>query len=495
MLLFILGYYLLMTIGEKKQDRYFLPVYPWIDLIAAFGLIWIYEFSFRLYHNVVQTPDLTPSAMGLTPYALRFRHYSLNLLLILVLLVNGYLVAVNFPYYFTYYNPFLGGLTAAAKVLTIGWGEGLDQAAAYLNQMTPPGQVRVASWYESTFAPFYHGPSISYSKEKGKVLAGDYAIFYINQTQRQFPDEVMFDYFQSRFEPVKTITLRGLDYAWIYPSLGVDHYGPDQTYTGIASLLAWQWVNGDVPLTSGQPADFELYWEYLGKQPEEHLFFRLVDAQGHPWAEGESQPVTTENPPPESWREGEIIFDRGHLTPPPDMPPGQYQLQLGFYTQAPAVTSGELLFTIPPTEALITIGQAQLAPSYRLPPTARPVNQPLGPSLTLLGASWPDEPVPAQTDFPLDLYWQINQPLPANTQLHVGLLDETGTVAQAWFNLTLAETFNPEATTWQPGDLIHTHWQLDLLPEALPGKYHFELVQAEDTDVTLPFGQLIVSEH
>ena len=173
----------------------------------------------------------------------------------------------------------------------------------------------------------------------------------------------------------------------------------------------------------------------------------------------------------------------------------QCNLQIGFYTQAPAVTSGELLFTIPPTEALITIGQAQLAPSYRLPPTARPVNQPLGPSLTLLGASWPDEPVPAQTDFPLDLYWQINQPLPANTQLHVGLLDETGTVAQAWFNLTLAETFNPEATTWQPGDLIHTHWQLDLLPEALPGKYHFELVQAEDTDVTLPFGQLIVSEH
>src|SRR5690606_11712571 len=33
-LLFLAGYYLLMTIGEKKQDRYFLPVYPWLNLLA-----------------------------------------------------------------------------------------------------------------------------------------------------------------------------------------------------------------------------------------------------------------------------------------------------------------------------------------------------------------------------------------------------------------------------------------------------------------------------
>ena len=50
-------------------------------------------------------------------------------------------------------------------------------------------------------------------------------------------------------------------------------------------------------------------------------------------------------------------------------------------------------------------------------------------------------------------------------------------------------------TTWQPGNIIHTRWQFDLLPEVPPGKYHFELVLADDTTVTLPFGKLLVSEE
>ena len=36
-LIFIAGYYILMTIGEKKQDRYFLPVYPWLNLARGSG--------------------------------------------------------------------------------------------------------------------------------------------------------------------------------------------------------------------------------------------------------------------------------------------------------------------------------------------------------------------------------------------------------------------------------------------------------------------------
>jgi hypothetical protein len=474
-LLFVLGYYLLMSLGEKKQERYFLPVYPWLDFVAAVGLVAIANYLLSHF----------------TPHVSRNMQYAIGFLLALIFLINGYLVAVSFPYYLTYYNPLLGGIKSAAKVITIGWGEGLDVAADYLNQHANSNETRVSSWYESTFAPFYDGPSISYSKEKGKVLAGDYAVFYINQTQRRFPDDVLFDYFEERFKPVETITLAGLDYAWIYPSLGIDHYIQDQTYTGIASLLAWQRVKGDIPLVPGEPADFELYWEYLGKQPEEHFFFRLVDSQGRRWAEGESQPVPSENPPVAQWREGEIIYERGTITPPLGMPPGQYQLQIGFYTQAPAVTEGELLFIVPEDEALITIDRADHSPSFVLPTAVSSVEQPLGDTLTLLGVNWPTDPV--QTAFPLDLYWRVAQPFPADSEIHLGLMDETGAARQAWFSLTLAETFNSAETTWQPGDIIQTRWQFELLPEVPPGKYHFELVLADDTTVTLPFGKLLVS--
>jgi hypothetical protein len=474
-LFFILGYYVLMTIGEKKQERYFLPAYPWLDLIAAVGLVSLLDYPFipRLIHRVSR----------------------LALLLLTILIVNGLLVASNFPYYLTYYNPLLGGIKSAAKVITIGWGEGLNLAAEYLNQKTDPAQTRVASWYESTFAPFYHGPSISYSKEKGKALAGDYVIFYINQTQRRFPDEIMFDYFETRFKPEKVITLHGLDYAWIYPSLGVDHYIQDQTYTGIASLLAWQWANGDdVPLIPGQPANFELYWEYLGKELDETFFFRLVDAGGHIWAEGESQPVAAENPPIEQWREGEIIFERGSLTLPVDIPPGQYQLQIGFYTKAPAVTEGELLFVVPDDEVLVIVGHANHSVSYALPPTATPIDQSLGNGLTLLGVTGPGHSLVPESTLFLDLYWRVEQPLTADAGLHLGLIDEAEVAKQAWFDLSLAETFSPTETTWQPGDIIHTRWQLDLLPQVGPGGYHFEVVLAEDITQILPFGRLEIRE-
>lgn len=473
-LLFILGYYLLMTIGEKKQERYFLPVYPWLNLFAAAGLVAI--LNSQLLSRV-------------TRYAPRF-----FLLLLTILIVNGYLIATHLPYYFTYYNPLFGGITGAARVLTIGWGEGLNLAADYLNHQTNPAQTRVASWYESTFAPFYDGPSISYSKEKGKALAGDFVVFYINQTQRRFPDEVIFDFFASRFAPTEVITLQGLDYAWIYPSLGIDHYGPDQHYTGIAALLAWQWVNGDIPLTPGETAGFDIYWEYLGKRPEETFFFRLVDAENRVWAEGLSELVEGNNPPVGQWREGEILYERGTLFLPPSTPPGQYRLQIGFYTEAPAVTEGELLFDLLPDETLITVLHTPRQ-NFNLSHPATAISQPLGDSLTLLGATWPQEPVTPAAKVLLDLYWRVEQPLPADVELHLGLMEETtGEAKQAWFNQSLAEIFNPSETTWQPGDIFLTRWQLELLPEVPPGEYYFELVLADDIEVTLPFGQLEIGE-
>jgi hypothetical protein len=486
-LLFIADFYLLVTIAEKKQERYFLPAYPWLDLLAAAGLL---QLAVLLPRRVPVRATLVALVMG----------------------VNGLLVAWTFPYYFTYYNPLLGGIHGAAQAVTIGWGEGLDEAAAYLNTRPDAAQTRVASWYESTFTPFYDGPTISYSKEKGKALAGEYVIFYINQVQRRFPDEIFFEYFESRFQPEKVITLHGLDYAWIYPSLGVDHYIQDQTYTGMASLLAWQWRGGEkalvagepaelvagepAELVAGEPAEFELYWEYLGKRPEERFFFRLVDAQGRPWAEGAGRPVAGENPPLAAWREGEILLERGYLSPPSDLPPGHYRLHIGFYTDAPAVPEGELLFTVPDDEALVAVTPPTDAPAYTLPTEAVPVGRKLGAALTLLGASWPIRPLSAtETALPLDLYWRVERPLAANTELHVGLLDEAGEAQQAWFNLTLAEIFNPTTATWPPGTILHTRWPLTLSTDVPPGEYHFALVPSAPpaaAQATLSFGRLVV---
>ncbi len=479
LLLFLAGYYLLMTAGEKKQDRYFLPAYPWLDIIAAGGLVLLADAAAGWFKSGDRWRRSVVATGGVA---------------LLVLLLNGGLVAANYPYYFTYFNPLLGGIKSAEKSVTVGWGEGLDVAAAYLNGLVNPGQTPVSSWYQSTFAPFYYGPAISYSKEKGKALAGDYVIFYINQVQRRFPDDAMFDFFASRFSPTEVIQLHGIDYVWIYPSLGIDHYLDDQTYTGIASLLAWQWATGSgTRFFPGDTVPFELYWEYLGKEPDEPFFVRLLDAQGRTWAEGASRLDARANPPVEQWREGEILLEVGQLPLPLDLPPGEYQLQLGFYTSAPAVTAGELLFAIPPEEAVVTV-ESRPARAFSLPPAAALVNQPLDGYITLLGASLPAGPLAAGDAVPVDLYWRVDEPLRADVELHVGLMTPAGEAAQAWFNLSLAETLEPTFTFWQPGDIIRTRWQLELLPNLAPGSYRLELVQPGNTEATLSAGEITVAK-
>ena len=478
-LLFIAGYTLLMTLGEKKQDRYFLPAYPWLDIMAAGGLVLLVDAA----TGWIKSGSVTRKAiLGVGGAAL------------VVLLLNGYLVVSHYPYYFTYFNPLLGGIKTAEKYVTVGWGEGMDLAAEYLNRQVNPTQTKVSSWYQSTFAPYYYGPAISYSKEKGKALAGDLVIFYINQFQRRFPDDVMFDFFMQRFKPKHTIRLHGVDYVWIFPSMGIDHFLDDQTYTGIASLLAWQWSTGaDTPFHPGNTIPFELYWEYLGKEPDEPFFFRMVDAQGRVWAEGTSQLVTAANPPVEQWREGEILYETGLLHLPPGTPPGEYQLQIGFYTNATAVTSGELQFVIPPEEATITV-LSGLATGFTLPRESTTIRQPLDGYITLMGAILPPEPVQSGALLPLDLYWRVEEPLRADADMHLGLMAENGEAAQAWFNLSLAETFDPTLTFWEPGDIIHSRWQLELLPDVTPGSYRLELVQPSNVNETIVVGEIKVTE-
>ncbi len=50
-LLFIVFFFLQMTIGQKKFDRYLLPAFPMMDIIAAIGICYIAESLFRFIQN------------------------------------------------------------------------------------------------------------------------------------------------------------------------------------------------------------------------------------------------------------------------------------------------------------------------------------------------------------------------------------------------------------------------------------------------------------
>jgi 4-amino-4-deoxy-L-arabinose transferase-like glycosyltransferase len=341
LLLYTLLFVAFMTLGGKKQSRYILPVFPIMDTLAALGLVY--------------------AGRWLSAHALPGRGSPAlwkSLGTVGVVLAQLAMTAPTYPYYLTYYNPLLGGLPAAANTITVGWGEGLDEAGRYLSTKPNVARLKVTSWYASTFAPFFPGQTISYAKEKEKALSGDYVIFYINQVQRQYPDEEMFRFFQERYPLDRVIRLDGVDYAWIYPAPGMQHRVDSAltTYRGIAALLGWDWLEVKDPahpiVPAGGRLPYRLYWEYLGKAEGELIFMRLLDDAGQVWGEGISKP-TPANGPISSWAEGKIVEEMGELAVKPDAPSGPYRLQIGFNTAA--VPEGVLYFPLPAGDDVVTV--------------------------------------------------------------------------------------------------------------------------------------------
>jgi hypothetical protein len=102
-------------------------------------------------------------------------------------------------------------------------------------------------------------------------------------------------------------------------------------------------------LQTGRAYDFELYWIYRGKAPQDRFFVRLLDQAGQAVVE-----VLTTPRPDERLIPGQLLIEDAILTLPAQLTPGTYTLQIGF--TIPVVETGELVFSLPAelTEVRIT---------------------------------------------------------------------------------------------------------------------------------------------
>jgi len=179
---FLLLVPLFMTLGAKKFDRYLLPIFPTADLLAAWGLV---QFSRRW--GRLHGP-LGLALLAMTQLALVLPHH---------------------PYYLSYYNPLAGGSRLAAKTLLVGWGEGMEQAAAYLNAKEDASALRVTAWYQAPLAPFFRGEASVWAEAD---FSTDYFVFYINELQR---DPGRAQRYCPPQGPEQVIRAKGIDYAWV----------------------------------------------------------------------------------------------------------------------------------------------------------------------------------------------------------------------------------------------------------------------------------------
>jgi 4-amino-4-deoxy-L-arabinose transferase-like glycosyltransferase len=203
-LIFALLFMVFMHVGAKKFDRYMLPSQLWLDLIASLGWVSFIQWAFK--ENAGDKRQVVYQAAAVA-----------------AILASQVLLVYNTrPYYITYYNPWMGGLTKAAQVQTVGWGEGLEQAAAYLNTEPDAYKLDVMSWYGFGSLSYYFqgkvssiSPSQDWDRENAeKLREADYVVVYINQRQRSITRDllVMLD----EVEPDFVFQVGGLDYVWIY---------------------------------------------------------------------------------------------------------------------------------------------------------------------------------------------------------------------------------------------------------------------------------------
>ncbi len=315
--LFAVLFTVMMSLGAKKLDRYLLPVYAPLDLIAVGGWLaaarWLRRGSGRVARWAI--------------------------LIVAALVVGGQAgsAAATYPYYFDYYNPLLGGTTKAAAVMMMGWGEGLDQAAMYLNALPDADGLRVAtSAWSGTFSYFFHGETRQLPFTRGSEGAlrwatTDYYVLYIDQRQRKLLPQGLLAYFAG-LQPVFAVRLQGLEYVDVYdlrPAPLPDYFsGPG------SRVIDWgervRLVAADLPeapVTAGESVGATFYVERLAASDRGiEMRVRWLTSDGRELMR-EDRAVSLEDVA------RTITPVEREMRVPDDAQPGAYRVAVSFYDQ------------------------------------------------------------------------------------------------------------------------------------------------------------------
>jgi 4-amino-4-deoxy-L-arabinose transferase-like glycosyltransferase len=302
-------YLLAMTVNDKKAVRYLMPAFVAFAPLAGCGFLTLKQWASR------RLP------------AWRLNRTSLQLGFGSLLLAFALIYA---PYYLTYYNPLVLGWKWASQVIVVGWGEGLGDAARYLNERPNVAQMTAVSWYPTAFDPFFKGKMNPPTIEGG--VKADYIVAYVNQMQRGLPSPEVVTYLQRR-QPEHVIRLHGIDYAWIYPAIissgplpaGVT---PVNVPMGEAVSLEGYTVR---PSATGPGLNVTLYWRALKSDlPSYSVYMQAIDGAGQIRARADGLPVMGFWPT-SRWKAGRLVADEQVLLRPPETARGAYRLEVGMY--------------------------------------------------------------------------------------------------------------------------------------------------------------------
>ncbi len=460
---FALIFLIFLTLGDKRDGRYLLPIYPGLWLVTALGLLRLENWWQRLVFS--SSPTLKAMSFPL--------------------LVSILLLAFSlpwYPYYHTYYNPLLGGSWLAPRLVKVGWGEGMEKVAAYLHQQPNPDRLTVATSYAQNFLPFFAGQWVKHHHDD----PSDYVLNYVRQIQNGYPYPEYWQYYQAR-EPVYHLKLGRIDYAWLYKTSSLGRVGGAEFDRGL-TLLGYTFkpveaVGHPWMLEPGQKSHVTLVWRATESiAPGTMAQVTLLDERGQIW--GQSEPAPILDPLGPSAVEGHYT-----LTVSSDAP------RLNAYLQV-TVTADQPQSLGQATLGLATFGDIPIR-RISLPQTATSISPPpyLADLLSLRGYHLPQTTFAPGDSLEITLYWQAQAAFHFDYTVFVQLqaVSDTETSSGDIQGQHDSQPMNGQLPTsqWTVGEIVADTHQFQVAPTAPAGTYQLLVgLYRWDTGERLPLRTL-----
>lgn len=301
----------IMTAGEKKYDRYLLPIWPALLILSACGWSALSETVLRQYPHRRWLWRVGVAGVGGAVF---------------------YPVLWYMPYYLSYYNPLLGGGAVAQRVLLVGWGEGVDQVGAYLRNRPDHGIILAND--SRLLEPFVDVPVREISD--WRETPARYAVFLLPSLQRNVDPESYAAIRQKVSTPIHRVVLHGIEYASIYHlpypftiPLQACFGKPLPTTTDTRNMLC---LHGFTIAEEEHTITVLPSWG-VEQQPDRDywVFLHLVDPHGKVVAQIDTSPAGSHLPPTSQWQPGEQVSVPLPLPLPAPRPRGVHFLTMGVY--------------------------------------------------------------------------------------------------------------------------------------------------------------------
>jgi 4-amino-4-deoxy-L-arabinose transferase-like glycosyltransferase len=310
----LLGWVLLfgisVSIGAKKFDRYSLPIWPVLDILAAVGLAALAGWLLARVRRLAGWLETRAApAIGA---------------LLLAVLLLGYDMTYQ-PYYLSYFNPLLGGGPVAQELLLVGWGEGLEHVGAWLSARPDRDRGFVLAWIPDTLQPFLprelRALDIRATTLALRNPAPNYAVVYARGAMREDTPDLAAEV--SRTPPLYQLRMYGLDYATVYQiprpfdtpvgarfDNGLELAGFSQQRVGATLVISPSWS-----LWSDQPGG-------------RFVFAHVLADDGRRVAQIDAAIDDGMFP---AWQAGQQFGTALPIALPSNLPAGEYRVVLGVY--------------------------------------------------------------------------------------------------------------------------------------------------------------------